>query len=97
MGNGYDYERKKQSQEKALIHSGNRIVTARPKGVTAEDPANRKPSTLEHPIAFEGFERVGRTCWIVAAARWKYWGYPQLIAANQKHEYLPHESRQHKT
>jgi hypothetical protein len=58
--------------------------------MTAKDPADCKPTSFEHPIALEGFERVGRTSWVVAAAGWKQWRYPQLVAANQKHEYRPH-------
>ena len=46
-------------------------------------------------MTLEGFERVGRTRWIVATAGREQWRYPQLVAANQKHEYRPHRLMRH--
>jgi hypothetical protein len=67
-----DYnERKKQSQEEALIHSGNRVVAAWPERMTAKNPTSRESNAFHHPITPEGFKRVGRARWIVTAASWK--------------------------
>ena len=58
--------------------------------MTAEDPARCKPPSLDHPVALEGFERIGRARWIVAAAGRKHWRYPHLIAAYQQHKDFSH-------
>ena len=64
-------EREKKSDKEALIHSGNRVVTARPKGVAAKNTADSQPHSLYHPVSLEGFERIGRARWIVTATGWK--------------------------
>jgi len=61
-------KREKKSEKEALIHSGDRVVTAWPKGMTAKNAADSEPHSLYHPVSLEGFERIGRACWIVAAA-----------------------------
>jgi hypothetical protein len=83
-------QRKKKSKEETLIHSGNRVIAARPKGMTPKDSSGAESNPFDHPISLERFKRIGRARGIVTAAGGEKWRDDQLVAANQPNEYRTH-------
>jgi hypothetical protein len=59
--------------------------------VTAQDSPDAEPESLDDPMSLEGFERVGRTRWIVTTAGRKERRYADLVAPDQQHAYGSHQ------
>ncbi len=58
--------------------------------MAAEDTAGGEPGTLHDTVTLEGFERVGRTGWIVTATGGEKGRDSPLVTADQADKYRPH-------